>query len=65
VPAQHYAEAGLSERAVDYWTRAGKRSAARSAMAEAEAQLEKALAQLACHSACNIDPLTGSNLQAD
>jgi class 3 adenylate cyclase/predicted ATPase len=47
VLAQHYAEAGLSDKAVDYWTRAGKRSAARSAMAEAEAQLEKALAQLA------------------
>jgi predicted ATPase len=44
--AQHYAEAGLSEKAVDYWTRAGKRSAARSATAEAGAQLEKALAQL-------------------
>ena len=44
--AQHYAEAGLNDKAVDYWIRAGKRSVARSAMAEAEAQLEKALARL-------------------
>jgi len=45
--AQHCAEAGLNERAVDYWVRAGKQSVARSAMREAEAQFEKALAQLA------------------
>ncbi|MBV8739590.1 MAG: AAA family ATPase [Alphaproteobacteria bacterium] len=45
--AQHYAEAGVNDKAVDYWTRAGKRSVARSALAEAEAQFEKALAQLA------------------
>jgi predicted ATPase len=45
--AQYYAEAGINDKAVDYWTRAGKRSAARSAMAEAEAQFEKGLAQLA------------------
>ena len=45
--AQHYAEAGINDKAMDYWTRAGKRSAARSAMVEAEAQFEKALARLA------------------
>jgi predicted ATPase len=44
---QHYAEAGLVEKAVVYWGKAGRRSAARSAMAEAAAQLQKALDQLA------------------
>jgi class 3 adenylate cyclase/predicted ATPase len=45
--AQHYAEAGLIEKSVAYWGRAGRRSAARSAMAEAAAQLQKGLNQLA------------------
>ena len=45
--AQHYAEAGLAEEAVAYWSKAGRRSAARSAMAEAAAQLQKGLDQLA------------------
>jgi hypothetical protein len=45
--AQHYAEAGLVEKSVAYWSRAGRRSAARSAMAEAAAQLQKGLDQLA------------------
>ncbi len=45
--AQHYAEAGLIEKSVAYWGRAGQRSAARSAMAEAAAQLQKGLDQLA------------------
>jgi DNA-binding winged helix-turn-helix (wHTH) protein/predicted ATPase len=45
--AQHYAEAGLAEKSVACWGRAGHRSAARSAMAEAAAQLQKALDQLA------------------
>jgi class 3 adenylate cyclase/predicted ATPase len=45
--AQHYAEAGLVEKAVAYWSKAGRRSAARSAMAEAAAQLQKGLDQLA------------------
>jgi class 3 adenylate cyclase/predicted ATPase len=44
--AQHYAEAGFVEKSVDYWYRAGRRSAARSAMAEAVAQLQKGLDQL-------------------
>src|SRR4029077_15342261 len=41
--AQHYAEAGLVEKSVAYWGKAGRRSAARSAMAEAAAQLQKGL----------------------
>jgi class 3 adenylate cyclase/predicted ATPase len=45
--AQHYAEAGLVEKSVAYWSMAGRRSAARSAMAEAAAQLQKGLDQLA------------------
>ena len=45
--AQHYAEAGLVEKSVVYWGKAGRRSAARSAMAEAAAQLQKGLNQLA------------------
>jgi predicted ATPase len=45
--AQHYAEAGLVEKSVTYWGRAGRRSASRSAMAEAVAQFQKALDQLA------------------
>jgi class 3 adenylate cyclase/predicted ATPase len=44
--AQHYAEAGLVEKAVACWGMAGRRSAARSAMMEAVAQFEKALDQL-------------------
>jgi predicted ATPase len=45
--AQHYADAGLIEKSVAYWSKAGHRSAARSAMAEAAAQFQKALDQLA------------------
>ena len=45
--AQHYAEAGLIEKSVAYWSKAGHRSATRSAMAEAAAQFHKALDQLA------------------
>ncbi|MBV8575618.1 MAG: AAA family ATPase, partial [Acetobacteraceae bacterium] len=45
--AQHYAEAGLVEQSVAWWSKAGRRSAARSAMAEAAAQFQKALEQLA------------------
>src|SRR5262249_45181615 len=41
--AQHYAEAGLAEKSVACWARAGNRSAARSAMAEAAAQFQKGL----------------------
>jgi class 3 adenylate cyclase/predicted ATPase len=45
--AQHYAEAGLVEKSVTCWGRAGHSSAARSAMVEAAAQFQKALDQLA------------------
>jgi class 3 adenylate cyclase/predicted ATPase len=45
--AQHYAEAGLVEKSVACWGKAGRRSAARSAMVEAAAQLQKGLDQLA------------------
>ena len=45
--AQHYAEAGVVEKAVAFWGRAGHRSVARSAMAEAAAQFQKGLDQLA------------------
>ena len=45
--AQHYAEAGLIEKSVVCWGKAGHRSAARSAMAESAAQFQKGLDQLA------------------
>ena len=45
--AQHYAEAGLVEKSLACWGKAGHRSAARSAMAEAAAQFQKGLDQLA------------------
>ena len=45
--AQHYAEAGLVEKAVAYWGKAGHRSFGRSAMAEAAAQFQTGLNQLA------------------
>ena len=47
VLAQHYAEAGLVEKSITYWGKAGHRSIARSAMAEAVAHYQKALEQLA------------------
>ena len=45
--ARHCVEAGLAERAIDYWQRAGQRALARSAMAEAVAQLTTGLTMLA------------------
>jgi predicted ATPase len=45
--AQHYAEAGLVEKSVAYWGKAGHSSAARSALVEAAAQFQKGLDQLA------------------
>jgi predicted ATPase len=45
--ALHYAEAGLVEKSVTFWTKAGRRSTARSALAEAAAQFQKGLDQLA------------------
>jgi class 3 adenylate cyclase/tetratricopeptide (TPR) repeat protein len=41
--ARHCAEAGLNEKAVGYWLRAGQRALARSAMVEAATQLRKGL----------------------
>lgn len=41
--AQHCGNAGLIEKAVTYWQKAGERSKARSAMAEAIRQMRKAL----------------------
>lgn len=45
--AQHYGEAGLIEKSVIFWSKAGQRSVARSAMAEAAAQFQRGLDQLA------------------
>jgi tetratricopeptide (TPR) repeat protein len=45
--AQHCGEAGLNEKAVGYWLKAGQRAVARSAMVEAVAQLQKGLELLA------------------
>ena len=41
--AQHCAEAGLVEKAVAYWLKAGQRAVTRGAMVEAVAQLRKGL----------------------
>jgi predicted ATPase len=45
--ARHCDEAGLAERAVDHWQRAGQRALARSAAAEAVAHLTRGLESLA------------------
>jgi predicted ATPase len=45
--AQHCAEAGLNEKAVGYWLKAGQHSVARSQMVEAVAQLQNGLNLLA------------------
>ena len=47
VLAQHYAEAGLTDKAVGYWLVAARQSVARWALAEAVTQLRKGLALLA------------------
>ena len=44
--AQHYAEAGLVEKSVAYWSKAGRRSVSRSAMMEATAHFQRGLSQL-------------------
>jgi predicted ATPase len=41
--AQHSTEAGLSEKALGYWLKAGRQAIARSAMTEAAAHLQKGL----------------------
>ena len=45
--AQHYTEAELVEKSVEFWGKAGHRSATRSAMTEAAVQFQKGLDQLA------------------
>jgi tetratricopeptide (TPR) repeat protein len=45
--AQHCAQAGLNEKAVGYWLKAGQQAVARSAITEAVAQLQKGLDLLA------------------
>jgi tetratricopeptide (TPR) repeat protein len=45
--AQHCAQAGLNEKAIGYWLKAGQQAVARSAMTEAVAQLQKGLDLLA------------------
>jgi DNA-binding winged helix-turn-helix (wHTH) protein/predicted ATPase len=47
VLARHYAEAGLIEKAVRQWGKAGQRSLERSALIEAAGQLKRALTQIA------------------
>jgi predicted ATPase len=48
--AQHCTEAGLDEKAVGYWLKAGQQAVARSAMTEAVGQLEKGLGLLSTQS---------------
>ena len=45
--AYHFAEGGLSEKAIEYWLKAGKQSINRVSMTEALSQLNKASALLA------------------
>jgi class 3 adenylate cyclase/predicted ATPase len=45
--ARHCVEAGLNEKAIGYWLKAGQQAVARSAMTEAVAQLQKGLDLLA------------------
>ena len=45
--ARHYTEAGLIEKAVGFWGKAGRRSLARSALLEGAEQLKRALYQIA------------------
>ena len=44
--AHHCTEAGLNEKAVDYWAKAGQQAVMRSAMTEAETLLRKGLVLL-------------------
>src|SRR5438552_1738607 len=45
--AHHFAQAGLTEAAIEWWGTAGQRSLGRSALVEAAEQLKRALAQIA------------------
>ena len=58
--AQHCAEAGLAEKAVVYWLKAGQQALARSAMAEAVAQLRKGLDGAGRSAGRPMAPATGA-----
>ena len=45
--AQHFTDAGLTKKAIDYWLKAGQQALARSAMTEAVVELQKGLHLLA------------------
>jgi class 3 adenylate cyclase/predicted ATPase len=45
--AKHFTEAGLTNKAVNYWSKAGQRSLARSALSEAVEQLKRAIELIA------------------
>jgi class 3 adenylate cyclase len=45
--AHHFTQAGLIEKAADFWSKAGQRSLSRSALIEATEQLRRALTQIA------------------
>jgi predicted ATPase len=45
--AQHFTHAGLTEKSVEYWLKAGQQAVARCAMTEAVSQLQKGLELLA------------------
>jgi predicted ATPase len=63
--AQHYEEAGFDEKAVEYWSRAGQRSAAHSALIEAAIQIERALARLSLMPDGHMRRQTELRLHAD
>jgi hypothetical protein len=44
--AHHFAQAGLTEAAIEWWGKAGRRSLARAALVEAAEQLTQALSQI-------------------
>ena len=48
VLARHFTEAGMSETAIQYWSKAGERALQRSANAEAAAHLTSAIELIAC-----------------
>jgi TolB-like protein/class 3 adenylate cyclase len=59
--AQHYAEAGLPEKAAGYWLRAGKIAAARFANIEALAHLRRGIEAVGCFP----DAVTKDRLELD
>jgi predicted ATPase len=62
--AQHYAEAGLVEKSVAYWGKAGRRSAANSAMTEAVANCKRGWISWPCCPIPTNDGDRGSNFGA-